>query len=497
MKFLGNLERNQNFWYLLLMSFIFFILRLPSLFEPYWYGDEGVYQAVGLAIRNGRLLYKEIWENKPPLLYIFYSIFDSDQFALRLLSLIFGLASIFVFYKLAVKILSNKASLISTFVFTILFGLPVLEGNIANAENFMMLPILVCALILLTIKESGQTEKQNNKNLIMFLLSGIILGLSFLFKIVAVFDFAAFLLFAFLFVDEKLIARLKNKKYDTYEVKKILLFIGGFLAPITLITAFFIFKGAFSEFMNATFLSNVGYIGYGNKFIIPQGLLISKLLVLSLVIGVLFLKRQSIKKQHIFVYLWFSFSLFNAMFSQRPYTHYLLVLLPSFILLIGMIFSEKYLRKLTLIIFIITIFLISKTFTVYGKFLPYYGNFLSFINGNESLASYQRFFDRLTPLDYELASFVKANSSENDSIYTWGNNAQLYKLTDKLPPGRYTVAYHVTYAKTGISETQKSLEKSKPRIIIIMPYMNYYPFSLTNYVQRMTIQRALVYERTL
>ena len=31
-------------------------------------------------------------------------------------------------------------------------------------------------------------------------------------------------------------------------------------------------------------------------------------------------------------------------------------------------------------------------------------------------------------------------SKKSDNIFIWGNNAQVYKLTEKLPPGRYTVA---------------------------------------------------------
>ncbi len=98
-------------------------------------------------MRQGRLLYSGIWDNKPPLLYIFYSIFNSDQFALRTVSLIFGLLSVFAFFFLAKKLFkSNKVIYVTAFIFTFLFGIPLIEGNIANAENFMLLPILTAGL---------------------------------------------------------------------------------------------------------------------------------------------------------------------------------------------------------------------------------------------------------------------------------------------------------------------------------------------------------------
>src|ERR1035437_10505514 len=140
MKLLTKLEKSFESWFLIGISVIFFLLRLPSLFEPDWYGDEGVYQVLGISIKAGKLLYRDIFDNKPPFLYLLYSLVSSDQFMIRLISLIFGLLSIFVFFYLAKKLFENaKASYIATTLFAVLFGLPLIEGNIANAENFMLL----------------------------------------------------------------------------------------------------------------------------------------------------------------------------------------------------------------------------------------------------------------------------------------------------------------------------------------------------------------------
>lgn len=496
MKILDKLEKSRSFWGLLGILVSFFILRLPSLFEPYWYGDEGVYQAVSMAVQNGRLLYRDIWDNKPPLLYIVYGLLGSDQFAVKLASLIFGLLSVVIFYKVSKKIfLSEKISIISTAFYALLFGLPLIEGNVANAENFMALPILTSTLIILNIKESVE-KKTQKKNIFLFFSAGTILGLAFLFKIVAVFDFAAFLIFVALFADDKFLTHLKTKNYKTYEVKKVFSFILGFGIPGGIVALFFLFKGALGDFFAATLFSNIGYVGYGNKFIIPQGLLILKLLLLFSLIAFLFSKRKNFSMTTIFIWLWFAFSLFNAFFSQRPYTHYLLVLLPSLSLLLGLIIAQKKLRLVNLGILIISIILISKNFGVYGKPISYYVNYISFVTGRESVTDYQNFFDHATPIDYELAYFVNSNTNPNDTIFTWGNNAQLYKMTNKLPPGKYTVAYHITGDKNGIKNTERDLAKNKPKIIIIMPYMKFFPFSLVGYSQRIIIDNALVYERT-
>src|SRR5258708_4193514 len=143
MKLLARLQKSFDFWFLLVISFAFFLLRLPSFFEPYWYGDEGVYEVLGFGMRHGRLLYEGIWDNKPPLLYVIYALFDGNQPYVRFFSFLVGLIALYIFFALTKRIFQNKKSMyIATAFFAIFLGLPLIEGNIANAENFMVLPII-------------------------------------------------------------------------------------------------------------------------------------------------------------------------------------------------------------------------------------------------------------------------------------------------------------------------------------------------------------------
>ena len=57
--------------WLFFVLLIVFILRIPSFFEPYFYGDEMIYLAIGNALRDGVELYKEIFDHKTPLIYLF------------------------------------------------------------------------------------------------------------------------------------------------------------------------------------------------------------------------------------------------------------------------------------------------------------------------------------------------------------------------------------------------------------------------------------------
>jgi hypothetical protein len=492
MRILAKLEKSFDSWFLIIISIIFFLLRLPSLFEPDWYGDEGIYQVLGMGIKAGRLLYRDIFDNKPPLLYLLYSFVSSDQFLIRFVSLIFGLISVWIFFYLSKKLFDNpKIAYVSTSIFAVLFGLPLIEGNIANAENFMLLLNIAAGYLIL---KSLDTKIQNTKYKILF-SAGFILGLSFLFKIVAVFDFAAF--FAFLFFvnySKKLLDIFKLKNLLT-EIKNLLPFMLGFMIPILATAFFFILNHAFSNFLTATLFSNIGYVGYGNKLIIPQGFLILKLILLVTFLLFIFYKRKSFGNSFVFVSLWLAFSLFNAYFSQRPYTHYVLVLLPSFCLIIGLFLLNKNFSKLSGVLAIASFIAVLLSFTFYVKTVLYYPNFISFVLDGNRVNSYQKFFDGSVPLNYNIANYINLNSGSKDNIFLWGNNAQVYYLTGKLPPGKYTAAYHITSYKDGYSNTQKGLDLNKPKYIVIMPNAGTYPFSLSGYNQKINIENVIIYEK--
>ena len=103
-KLIDKVEKSKTFWSLLAIFLFFFLLRLPSLIEPNWYGDEGIYQIIGIAINNGSLLYTDIWDNKPPLLYLTYALFQGDQAGVRMFSLVIGMMTVWIFFSLSQKL---------------------------------------------------------------------------------------------------------------------------------------------------------------------------------------------------------------------------------------------------------------------------------------------------------------------------------------------------------------------------------------------------------
>jgi len=336
-KLLDRLEHSKTFWALLGITLFFFLLRSPSLIEPNWYGDEGIYQVIGMAIDSGRTLYSEAWDNKPPLLYLTYALFHGDQFGVRLASLVIGLLATWMFFFLSQKLFKNlRLSIGITTLFAILFATPFIEGNIANAENFMLLPI-ISAGFLITSLRGERNERRSNlihagdrhapivaRDDVFLFFAGLLLGIAFLFKIVALFDFLAFFLFLFIISTNSSLRGERNERRSNLIVNRIkhgiataILWLRndafpivlGFLLPITLTFLYFFINNVLGDFIRATFFGNIGYVGYGNTLIIPQGMLILKLLLLSIVTLFVFLKRNVLSKQTMFVFLARIFSL--------------------------------------------------------------------------------------------------------------------------------------------------------------------------------------------
>jgi hypothetical protein len=424
-------------WLPILLVAVFF-LRLPSLFEPHSYGDEGVYLTVGLAIRKGLLLYRDIFDNKPPFLYLLAALSGGMIFWFRFLLLASVLASIYFFQKLAEKIFSSSSAVkAATLAFALLTTIRLIEGNIANAEIFILLPIIAGFYLVFHLLE--QKAKDNWG----FFAAGLILSASFLLKVPAVFDFGV--IFAFLlFFREK---------------KKILHFgwgeaflLAGYLLPILLTGLFFLSRGAFVQFFDACFKQTFGYLfswKTGNHVFSLTSLVKSDLLIRGAILlvglGLLFSQRKKLTLPLVLIPLWFLLALFGATLSGRPYPHYLIQVVPPLSLAIGLLLEPQKRVKWFLVAGLLGILTLSQVRYHFWSYptLTYYQNFLELVTKQKSRENYLAFFGSETPQIYELAQFVNENTAPDERIFVWGNNPHLYALSRRLPVGPYTVAYHI------------------------------------------------------
>src|SRR5260221_933611 len=224
------------------------LFRVPSFFEPYYYGDEMIYLTLGNGVRHGLTLYKQIFDNKPPLIYLTAAI-AGNLFWFKAILAFWMIATTIIFWHLVAQLFKeNKlAQKVAVIVFAIFTTIPLFEGNIVNAELFLIGPIILGLTILLS--------KPTYKNIF---LAGMIFAVGALFKIPAAFDVAVIVVFW-------LVTLPKINFKNLFEViKKTFILALGFSIPILLTFIWYFTKGALPDYLKAAFLQNVNYISSWN-----------------------------------------------------------------------------------------------------------------------------------------------------------------------------------------------------------------------------------------
>jgi hypothetical protein len=465
-----------------------FILRVPSFFEPFSYGDEMIYLTLGQGIRKGLILYKDIHDNKPPLIY-FLANLTGNIFWFRVLLAAWVSATIVIFWKL-VKLLFSKnkrVEIISTIVFALLTTLPLLEGQIVNAELFTIGLITLGFYLLL--------QKTTTFTLIAV---GALFSLATLFKVPAAFDIAAIVFLWLILLSKK---QLKPSQF----AKNIFFLSIGFLTPILLTIFWYLSRGALDDYIKSAFLENVGYLSswrpddVQKSFLIKNAPVIFRGLITLSGLIIIFFFRHKLSKRFMFVTAWLLFSLFAVTLSERPYPHYLIQAVPAFSILLAMLIAEKSLEQVLVIIplFLALLVPVYYRFWYYPSF-PYYERFLKFSLGQLTKEEYFNRFNSNVTRNYKIAEFIIASTRKDEPIFVWGDSSPIYALSRRLPPFKYVANYHISDFSSK-SDVLKMLNDKKPSFVVVLPDSQEFPeliFYLdTNYVAVSSIDEALVWKK--
>ena len=454
-------KRLYNFFHipkwLFFLLLLVIVLRIPNFFEPYSYGDETIYLTLGEGIRKGVTLYKNLHDNKPPLLYITAAV-AGNLFWFKAILLFSSLLGITLFFRFSEKIYPKikNFAVISTFIFAILTTLPFFEGNIVNAENFMLIPTIAAFYILLF-------NKSSSKNIF---ISGILFSISSLYKIPAIFDFPAIIFFW--------LVSSKPTKRGLLEIlsKTAILFL-GIATPIVLTFIYYFLKGAFSEYLIAAYLQNFGYLSSWrpdsnrDPFLVKNAPLIIRGVIVFAINILLYLFRNKVDKKFLFIISWLSFSIFAITLSERPYPHYLLQSSAAVSVLIGLLFTSISMLQVYSILPITLFLLIPLVYKFWHyRSADYYLKFINFSSGRLSKAQYLESFGGRTFINYEIAGIITNLTHENDKVFVWEDSAQIYAISKRLPPIKYTSGYHINDFSS-IDDTVSKLQKNKPQVVVV------------------------------
>lgn len=463
-------------WLTILLAIVL-ILRIPSFFEPFSYGDEMIYLTLGEAVRQGKTLYLFAHDNKPPLLYLIAAI-AGNVFWFKVILAGWMLATTVIFWRFVQALFPKKEKLqkIATVIFAIFTTIPLLEGHIANAELFMIGPTMLAFYILLS-------KKLSFKNVFV---SGMLLSASSLFKIPAAFDIPAIVFFWLI------IGGLKFKSIKETIKNTAVLFV-GYALPIGFTFIWYWSKGAFNEYLVGAFLQNVGYLSsfrpgdIREPFLVRNAPLLTRAGLVGVGILAVSVFRKKLSKQFIFLTIWLLLTLFAVTLSERPYPHYLIQSLPAASIMAAMLFSLRTIEQ-TLVVLPLTAMLFVPIYFNYWhyKTLPYYERFIKFSTGSITKSEYLNSFGGHIEPSYEIADFISISTERHDPVFVWGPDSSLiYALSRRLPPIKYVAQYHISDFSNS-EEVLESLENTNPKLIILLPnspeFGDIIPFLRKNYI---------------
>jgi 4-amino-4-deoxy-L-arabinose transferase-like glycosyltransferase len=433
---------------LLILTVIILITRIPLFFHNFLFADENYYQTIGYSLAQGSRLYIDIWDNKPPFIYLIYwftqSIFGNNSYGPKIMNLLFSLIALLSFYYLIKYFKTSKIVLyysLIIFTFFLAFGY---EMIFFNAENIYM------PLILLGITSLIYYTKFNSTKLIF--LGSLALSLASFTKIQAIIQIIFILFLYFIYIHKEL-------NCSIFKIFKIASFIVFTILTPYIITAIYYYS------QDSLSLLYYSLIGFSNTYLqnevinlfgyqLPMKGIHFRLFILiltTLLMLIIYLKKY-INFYSFALLLWTSVVIFEVLISERNYPHYLISTFPivSFFLiyLIKLIINKRILKFIfSGISLILVIQFVIFSFTK-GEKLPdykpnYYFNFFQNIIIEKDLLKYQKNESYLYNTYQELKNITNQYSNSQDFIYSIDDKPEIYHILQRKSSLNFFVDYHI------------------------------------------------------
>lgn len=437
-----------------------FALRFASLDEPRWYGDEGIFAAIAQNIRSGTTLYSGAWDNKPPLIFYTYAAiqtsFGTSVFALHLVATIAVLATQVTVMAIAMLVFGARRAVAAGAIFALVMGTPLIEGDVAMTETFMILPSSLAVLAF------AVAERRAAPRVWAYALVGLLFGIASGYKQVAVFDAAAVGLMIWL----------------THErpARALAAIAAGFALPHIVFLVFFLVTGALPEYWYAV----VGSLGLYSELGPAEGPFVKFTGYLPALLVVAWLVHRRRNGSEItlalFPTLWLSFALAGSMSSAFAFPHYLQQAAPALALtLIANPFEIEREEVGRLALAVTTVLIVA---VVFGQFalayrerkqldpVSYYRTFSSHRWGTMSDLDYDYEFDGAVVAVDDIVRYMKEDGA-GTSLYTWGELPWIYAAGGFTNPARYYTSFLGEVIPGAKEEILRDLDAHPPVYILI------------------------------
>jgi 4-amino-4-deoxy-L-arabinose transferase-like glycosyltransferase len=397
------------------------LLYLPFLQEPFE-GDEGAHGTIAQQMMHGSLPYRDLFDHKPPLIYVWYAasflLFGENIVAPRIAAALVWSATTFLVFLQAKMILTKRQAYIASFLFAMSCSLTMLSFN-ANTEVFLLLPLLGSTIAFTKTKQTGNWR--------WLLLCGACGALAALTKQVAVWNMVALALIA-------AVPLIRAKDYRRLLTEQAAM-AGSALVVLLIVLIPWIVSGALSDFYYGT----VTYNGmYSNRLTLSERVLFTWygmqafMMVSAPYVGLTLLALPFAIRRRSWADVLIVGSLAGAMFgvatSGLYFRHHFVVALPFMALVAAPFLENVFTRPGTKMPFVLTMTLLVS--------LGLFFNLPAFLGSTPEERHLAKFLNAQGTREnavHRVAAFMRANTAPGEPIYDYGRATQVYFYADRPP----------------------------------------------------------------
>jgi hypothetical protein len=458
--------------------------------------DSGTFAYCGQVIRNGGLMYRDCWDNKPPGVYYLNAaaiwLGGSNPFAIWLFQAIWLTIAVVVYFLILNHIWKHTGlSALAAFTLLLVLLYPDIFQGGNFTETYAVLPVVLSLGSYWAYLCSGRKR--------WLIALGLLIAAGFLLKptYIAV-GLAASVMVVYL--------ELRRRQYKPILMNLAILCLSA-LVPLVLVGMYWVIKQDFYELWFAVFVHNVTYLREGfslrslygttRMFLIQQPMAALTILVCMSLGAFLFQYRKMIFSHKILaqneddsftpshmglqqVRVWFMAGVFlsnilDILFlasSGKNFGHYLQMLLPGMV--VGILYLVYFLRQSfqddhlgrnlqVVVLSAILILSLSSGLEIAAKEVPSLQELRTFFSTHD-LTVYQ---------PNELEQYIINHSAPTDSVLIWAGHPGMNFVTHRRSPTHYIFLPHLftptPNGPNGFREFMQELTADPPAIIVAQP----------------------------
>ncbi len=432
--------------------------------------DEGEYAYAGQLILQGVAPYAQVYNMKMPGIYAAYAlilaVFGQTHTGIHLGLLIINAATILLLFLLAKRLFGPLAGVAAAAAFALLSLGQQVQGVFANAEHFVILPVLGGLLLLV---RAVDFQKR-----LALLAGAVLLGLAFIMKQHG----AAFIVFGAIY----LLFRELSRRPFTWKLlaAKGILFLLGVLLPFGVTCLILWWVGVFDKFWFWTF-------DYARQYVsaIPLSVGLKNLQMVMVDIGgstvflwilagiglTSFLWSKRIRQHSLFVGGFLFFSLVAVCPGLYFRRHYFILLLPAVSLLAGIgaiSIRDLFARGTSALTRWVLPILLGLVILCHAS----YQQRVVIFQADSRMVSRIIYGANPFPESLEVARFIKEHSDNDDTIAVIGSEPQIYFYSNRRAATGYIYTYALmekhSYARKMQEQMIREVESASPKFLVFV-----------------------------